>query len=154
MKRMHAQSGSMVLTCVFFISICMLIMLLQWRSQEALHSIMILRMQALKKQYAAEALLQYGIDLGKKQYITLAQIVIKRKAPIILTFKRWPLGNDHYAQGTLEISYTDRLGLRATLFEQDVKQILLSCNLEKQIIQQQNIYTVTSWKRHEIHQKS
>ena len=151
---MHNKAGSMVLTCVFFISICMLIMLLQWRSQESLRAIMVLRTEVIQTHYAAEALLQYGIELCKKQYVPLAQILHERGRPLVLTFKRWPIGEGRFARGILEISYNALFSIVATLHEEGTSKISISCCLTKQreTETQKYIYTITAWKRHEIRQ--
>jgi hypothetical protein len=153
-KKMQQKSGSMVLTTVFFISIFMLIMLMQWRSQEALQKVMIMRGEYIKRHYAAEALLEYGIDVCKKQYALITETVITERKPLILSFHRWPLGNESYAQGTIEIFYNAGLSVTATLSEHRKKQVSLSCLLAKQKIQNQDVYTIKAWKRNEIRDES
>lgn len=149
MKHARVQSGSMVLSCIFFISIFTLIMVMQWRSQEILQNVMAMRIECIKKQYAAEALLQYGIEVCKKQYGLIADTITKRKAPLSLTFNRWPLGCDGFLRGTIEVSYNKLFTITATLSDDTHKQISYSCCLEKTTVANKDVFTITAWKRNE-----
>lgn len=149
MKYMRVQTGSIVLSSIFFISIFMLIMAMQWRSQEILQNVMMLRMECIKKQYAAEALLQYGIGVCKKQYALIADTITKRKTPLSLTFDRWPLGCNGSLRGTIDVSYDTLFTITASLSDEAQKQISYSCCLEKKIIEHKDVYMITAWKRNE-----
>lgn len=128
----------------------MLIILVQWKSQEAFQSIMSLRVASVKKQYAAEALLKYGIDIAKEQHLTLVGALEKRGTPLTLTFNRWPLGGGDYAAGTLEISFKKALKITAFLSEQGKKQISFSCILEKEAQRDRDFFIISSWNRDSI----
>jgi hypothetical protein len=144
------RKGSMVLTCMFFISVCTVIMLLHWQSQAAIQKTMIMRVQMMQAQYAAEALMQYGVELCKKEYATLSKKLSECRRPIMIRFSQWPLGDEQYAQGEIEISYTTQLQIRATL-ERDKKSLIeLSCFLRKERRDERNFFTISGWKWHEI----
>lgn len=140
------RNGSMILTCMFFISICMAIMLLHWRSEESIQTTMIMRVKMVRAQYACEALMQYGIDLCKERYAFL----IGRGQPLMLIFERWPLGAGEYGQGNLEISYAKKFEIKTTIRQEKQPLITLSCLLERQDDFPRNIFTISAWKRHEI----
>lgn len=142
------KSGSMVLACVFYTSLFMLFMLMQWKSQEALQLIMRARIQRVQQHYALEALMRYGISLCKNQYALIANTIRKRKAPFSLTFERWPLGDDKYMQGKIDINYAKMIKLTAQLMREGKKHMTLSCNLEKKRVDNTIIYVVTAWKWH------
>jgi hypothetical protein len=150
MKHAQNKPGSMVLSCIFFMSIVMLIILMQWKSQEALQNIVIMRMESIKKEYAAQTLLDYGIELCTQQYPLIVDKLLKHKVSLSLTFNRWPVGCRKEMQGTLEISYNKQLILKATLSDQNVAQIAFVCHLEKQTIQNKQVYMITAWQRHEV----
>ncbi len=142
----------MVLTCIFFISIFTLIMVMQWKAQESLREITALRMEYVKKQYAAEALLWYGIGICKKQYTLLSTVLEKQSGQEALMFNQWPLGGGIFARGVIDIQYDGLFKITATLYEKDVKQVSFSCCLEKQIINPQSLmpeelYMISAWKR-------
>ena len=146
MKSGH--KGSMILSCMFFISICMVIMLLHWHAQEMTQRTMVIRIQMMQAQYAAEALMQYGINHCKKEYARLAKELTVRGQPLIITFAQWPCGNEQYGQGRIEIAYTQLYTIMATLILAGYKTIKLSCRLEKERGQRE-IFTVSAWKWYE-----
>lgn len=148
MRARSMRSGSMVLTCVFYTSLFMLFMLMQWKSQEALQLIMRARIQRVQQQYALEALMRYGISLCKNQYALIRTTISKRKTPFSLTFERWPLGGDVYMQGKIDINYAKMIKLTAQLMHEGKKHMMLSCNLEKKRVDNTIIYVVTAWKWH------
>jgi hypothetical protein len=144
MKKTH--NGSMVLTCMFFTSICMMIMLLHWRSQEAIQTTMIMQVKMMKAQYACEALMQYGIDICKHRYAMLSGSA----RPLSLSFARWPLDNQESGQGILEISYAKQFQITATIMQDKHPLVTVSCCLERQSALPHNIFTITAFKRHEL----
>jgi|GEM_PF-2187969 hypothetical protein len=146
----NAHNGSMILTCMFFISIIMMIMLLHWRSEEAIQTTMIMRATMVKAQYGCEALMEYGTDLCKSQYALLAKGLSERGRPLLLTFERWPLGNETYGQGIIEISYTKQFLITATILQDRHTLVTLSCCLERESRLPHNIFTISAWKRHEL----
>lgn len=144
MKRTHR--GSMVLTSMFFISIIMLMMLLHWRSEESLQSIIIMRVKMMRADYACQAIMDYGINLCKDRYGFFAT----QRRQLTLTFNRWPLGNEEYGQGILEVTYEKKCTIMATLIKDNRALVRISCNLERQKALPSNIFTISGWKRHEL----
>lgn len=137
MKRAH--NGSMILSCVVFVSLVTLIMMMQWQSQAALTELMVLRTQAIKRRLAVHALLEYGIALCKKNYTKLADKAAKQS--VSLTFNHWPLGGDTYTHGRLTISYTDAFSLSAQF-----EQVTASCTLSRERDHKKMAYIISSWK--------
>ncbi len=147
MKYPDARSGSMILTSIFFTSLLMLVLLVQWRSQEALQTIMRMRITQAQQHYAVDALLSYGVKLCKECDEPLIEALKAQPVPLLLTFKNWPLGEGKSAQGIIEIAFKNGFHLTAYLKDQDKKLTSVSCNLEKQLENNKNVYIVCAWKR-------
>lgn len=90
--------------------------------------------------------MSYGIALCKQHYAFLSG----RGRPLLLSFNRWPLGDEEYGQGILEISYTKSFEIKATISQEKKPLITLSCCLERQNAFPRNIFTISAWKRHEL----
>lgn len=90
--------------------------------------------------------MDYGIDIGKHRYGLLRG----RGRSLILSFDRWPLGNEEYGQGILEITHAKQLEIRATISQDKCSLVRLSCNLERRSAFPRNIFTVYAWKRQEL----
>lgn len=145
----NLRNGSMILTCMFFISVCMMIMVLQWRSQEAIETTMIMRVRMAKNQYACEALMEYGIHLCKQQYALLRKKISNSGRPLIVSFERWPLGDEQYGQGIVEISYNKQFTIMASLRQNQRTMVTISCSLEREKnAQNQAVVSVFAWKQH------
>jgi len=100
----------------------------------------------VKAQYAAEALMQYGVDLCKQEYTLLSG----RGRPISLRFDRWPLGDEQYGQGRVEITYSKQFQITATILQDEHALITISCCLERERALPRNIFTISAWKRHQL----